>query len=287
MRNRSSGCRPTGHRSAAAWAGSAAFLLGPPAALADDAPNMLEDPFYAALGTYVLNSDTKVRLDGESGRGTDVDWENTFGDDGDMTRGRIDGFWRFADRHKLRFLWFNASRTSSNTTEEDIEWGDEVYPVDTKVKAESSFDIYELAYEYAFLRRENYEVTGTFGLHYTDLGFSLSAKASSSGGTLDEDIKEDASVAAPLPAIGLRGLWALPYNLWIDASAQWFALSIDEYDGSLADYRLTVTWQPKAWLGIGLGYNQFDVDVDVEKDRFDGSLDWTYRGPMLFYSVVF
>jgi hypothetical protein len=29
------------------------------------------------------------------------------------------------------------------------------------------------------------------------------------------------------------------------------------------------------------------MDVDVEKDRFDGSLDWTYSGPMLFYSASF
>ena len=39
--------------------------------------------------------------------------------------------------------------------------------------------------------------------------------------------------------------------------------------------------------GIGLGYNQFNVDVDVEKDSFNGSLDWTYEGPMLYYSASF
>ena len=64
-------------------------------------------------------------------------------------------------------------------------------------------------------------------------------------------------------------------------------MSIDEYDGSLQDYRVAVVWQPGKWLGVGLGYNQFNVDVDVEKERFDGSLDWTYRGPMLFYSATF
>ena len=30
-----------------------------------------------------------------------------------------------------------------------------------------------------------------------------------------------------------------------------------------------------------------DVDVDVEKNSFDGSLDWTYEGPMIFYSASF
>jgi len=48
-----------------------------------------------------------------------------------------------------------------------------------------------------------------------------------------------------------------------------------------------VTWQPKKWLGVGLGYNRFSVDVDVDGDNFNGSLDWTYSGPMAFYSVSF
>lgn len=268
------------------WAILSTLSFSPVAALAEDAPDLLKDPFFLALGTYVINSDTEVSLNGESGQGTTVDWENTFGG-GDVTRFRFDGQWRFADRHKARFMWFSASRDKSRTLEEDIDWGDETFPVNAEVKGEFGFDIYELAYEYAFLRRDNYEVSGTFGLHYTELELTMSAKAESSGGTLDRDISESGNVGAPLPAFGLRGQWALPYDFWIDASAQWFALSIDEYDGSLRDLRVTVTWQPKTWLGIGLGYNQFNVDVDVENNRFNGSLDWTYEGPMLFYSASF
>ncbi len=252
----------------------------------DEAPNLLEDPFYIGLGTYIVNSDTEVSLNGEAGQGTRIDWDRTFGG-GDVTRFRLDGQWRFADRHKARFMWFSSSRDASRTFEEDIDWGDETFPVDARVRGEFSFDVYELAYEYAFLRRENYEVSGSFGLHYTELELTMSAKAESSGGTLTRDISQSGNIGAPLPVIGLRGQWALPYNLWIDAGAQYFQISIDEYDGNLTDLRATITWQPKTWLGIGIGYNQFKVDVDVEKDRFDGSLDWTYKGPMLFYSASF
>ncbi len=252
----------------------------------DDAPNLLADAFYIGLGTYIVNSDTEVSLNGEAGQGTRVDWDRTFGG-GDVTRFRLDGQWRFADRHKARFMWFSSSRDASRTFEEDIDWGDETFPVDARVRGEFSFDVYELAYEYAFLRRENYEVSGSFGLHYTELELTMSAKAASSGGTLTRDISQSGNIGAPLPVIGLRGQWALPYNLWIDAGAQYFQISIDEYDGNLTDLRATITWQPKTWLGIGLGYNQFSVDVDVEKDRFNGSLDWTYKGPMLFYSASF
>jgi hypothetical protein len=265
---------------------TSALIAFSPAAFADEAPNLLTDSFSLGLGTFIVGTDTKVRLDGNTGGGDQVDWENTFGG-GDVTRFRLDGSWRFADRHQLRFLWFSAGRSDQATLEEDIEWGGEIFPVTAKVKGEFNFDIYELAYEYAFLRRDSYELTGTIGLHYTELSLALSAKASASGGTLTGDIREEGSVGAPLPVIGLRGLWSLPHNLWLNATAQYFALSIDEYDGSLQDYKLMLTWQPKKWLGLGIGYNRFAVDVDVDKTDFAGSLDWSYDGPMIQYSAVF
>lgn len=39
--------------------------------------------------------------------------------------------------------------------------------------------------------------------------------------------------------------------------------------------------------GIGIGYSQFTIDVDVAKEGFKGSLDWTYRGPLVFYCASF
>jgi hypothetical protein len=263
-------------------------LLGS-AALADDsAPSLLNDPFYLSLGTFILNSDTEVRFDGDTGRGTPIDWERTFGG-GDSTRFRVDGHWRFgdSDRHKVRFMWFNSSRTGSRTIDEEIDFGDEVFPVDAKVTGEFSFDIYELAYEYAFLKRDTYEIDGTIGLHLASLSMGLKAKEEDSGGALLVDVEREGTIDAPLPVIGLRGIWQLPHNFSIDAGAQFFSLSIDEYDGNLQDYRVMVNWQPKKWLGFGIGYNQFKVDLDVDGDKFNGNLNWEYSGPMIAYSAVF
>jgi hypothetical protein len=279
-----------GGRWTSCWAAGVVGVLAltPLAALGDDAPDLLTEPFSFSLGTYILDSDTDVSLDGEVSEGSEVDWDNTFGG-GDVTRFRVDGYWRFgdSDRHKVRALWFNYSRSKSKVLDEEIIWDDDVYPVDAKVNGELTFDIYELAYEYSFLHRDNFEVAANVGLHYANFSATLSAKAENSNGTLDEDLRREGSVGAPLPVIGLRALWRLPYDLWIDASGQFFALSIDEYDGNLQDYKVALTWQPKKWLGVGIGYDRFSVDVDVDKERFSGSLDWTYSGPMIFYSAAF
>ena len=267
-------------------AGVAMLLLGSPAAFADESPSLLTDPFQVALGTFVITSEPTIQLKGDTSNGDKVDFDEALGG-GDSQRIRLDSHWRFAERHKVKLIAFDMSRDNSKTFDRDIEWGGDVYPVGAKVDSEFSFTVIEAAYEYAFWRRDNYELDASFGLHYTDLSSSLKAKVEASGGTLTEDISNSASVAAPLPVIGLRGIWDLSHNFWLDATAQFFALSIDEYDGNLQDYRVLVTWQPKTWLGVGLGYNRFSIDVDVDASNFNGSLDWTYSGPMLFYSASF
>jgi hypothetical protein len=274
--------------SRAAWSCAAVALLGSPAVRADDAPDLLTDSFQVALGTFVVASEPTVQLNGETGSGDHVNFDEALGG-GDATRIRLDSHWRFGDsnRHKVKAIAFSVSRENSKTIDRDIEWGGEVYPVNAKVDAEFQFSVLEAAYEYSFLHRDNYELAGSVGLHYTTLDASLKAKAEGSGGAVTEDISRSGSVDLPLPVLGLRGIWSLSHDFWLDATAQFFALSIDEYDGNLQDYRVLVTWQPKSWLGVGVGYNQFSVDVDIDKDNFNGSLDWTYRGPIVYYSASF
>jgi hypothetical protein len=267
-------------------AGLAAVLFASPT-LQAAGPSLLNDSFYISLGTFNVGSDTKVKLDGEAGTGSLVDLERTFGDD-DANRFRLDAWWRFAERHKIRALWFDSSASASRNIDTEIIWGDETFPVGADVRVDRDFSIYELAYEYSFLRRPSWELTGSFGLHYTQLKLALSADLEVDGQPGETRTASDsASVDAPLPVFGLRGLWNPGGDFWIDASAQYFALSIDEYDGSLTDYRLAAVWQPKKWLGLGIGYNAFNVDVDVDKSGFKGSLDWGYSGPQLFLSGAF
>jgi len=263
-------------------------LLGSSALAADEDPDLLTDSFQVALGTFVITSEPSVQLKGDTSNGDRVDFDEALGG-GDSQRLRLDGFWRFGDtgRHKVKAIAFSMNRSNSRTFDEEIEWGGDIYPANAKINSEFTFSVIEAAYEYAFLKSDRYELDASIGLHYTSLEASLKAKAETSGGTLTGDISNSGSVDLPLPVIGLRGMWDLTHNFWLDATAQYFALSIDEYDGNLQDYRVLVTWQPKKWLGVGFGYNLFSVDIDIEKDKFNGSLDWTYSGPMIFYSASF
>ena len=85
----------------------------------------------------------------------------------------------------------------------------------------------------------------------------------------------------------MRGLWHVWGDFWLDASAQYFAVTYEEYDGSIIDGRVALTWQPRSWIGVGVGYNRFEVELDVIDEDTRDEFDWIYDGPMLFYSVSF
>ena len=276
-------CREIGKSSG--WASAVALLLAAPAVMAEGEPSLLNDRFQLALGTFGINSQPTIELNGSAGSAK-VDFDREIGG-GDSFRGRVDAQWRFAERHKLQFSAFGASQDRERRISEEIDWGDTSFPVDALVKFDSSFYVIAGVYDYSFVRRDTWELGANVGLHWTHLEGSLKAKAENSGGSLSGDVSESASLDAPLPVIGLRGLWSLTHDLWFEATAQYFALSIGDYDGNLQDYRASVTWQPRRWLGIGVGYERFTVDVDVDKDDFNGSLDWTYDGPMIFYNASF
>ena len=88
--------------------------------------------------------------------------------------------------------------------------------------------------------------------------------------------------------IGARGMWNLGGNWWFDGQVQFFQVAIDNIDGSILNYRAAVIWQPKQWLGFGAGYDSFGIDVDAEgKASVEGSIDWTYAGPQVFFNFAF
>lgn len=267
---------------------SAAFLfLASGVVAADDGPDLLSERFSVAAGGFILDTDTTLRYDANGlDRGTEFNWEDKFGD-GDVTRFRVDAHWRFAERHKLRAMWFSTERDATQAVDETLEWGNASFPVGVEISSRFAFDVYELAYEYSLRRRPRHEVSASFGVHYTSIEADLQADVTPPGPGGAVRVRDEADVDAPLPVAGLRATVDLGRRFWLDATAQYFYLSIDKYTGRIEDYRVSLTWQPRRSLGLGIGYNRFAVDVEVEDPQDSGKLDWIYQGPILFYSAAF
>jgi hypothetical protein len=248
--------------------------------------SLLDDPFMISLGTFLLTTETNISIDGALGNaGTEIDTKKDLGFK-DADRFRLDATWRFAPKHKVRAMAFSISQSNTKTLDRNITVGDTVYPVNGSVTAKNSTKVYELAYEYAFLRRDNYEVTASAGLHAIDFGFSIKGNGTVNGQPIQGGT-ESASVTAPLPVFGLRGLWEIAPKWYIDAQAQYFALEVDNIDGKVTDLRAGVTWMFARHWGLGAGYNSFRTTVGVSKNAFDGNLKWDYSGAQVFITASF
>src|SRR6185437_3531942 len=140
----------------------------------------LDDTFDLSLGAFILSTKTTVRADGSPAPGapveigTPIDVERQL-DISDRASFRLDGYWRFLERHKLRVMYFDENRSGDKTITDEIVFRGQTYPVNTQISTRFDTVVAELAYEYAFLKGEHYELAGSIGIH--DLTFKLQLTA--------------------------------------------------------------------------------------------------------------
>ncbi|MCE9657643.1 MAG: hypothetical protein K8R60_03720 [Burkholderiales bacterium] len=270
---------------------AAGFASGARAQSTAPAQILLDGKVVGNIGGFVLSTDLKARLNGESTNNADVDFDKTFGKGSDQTRARADVLWRITPTQHLRFLYFQNTTQRKRVIDEDIQWGDDVFTAGGEVKATNKFNIAEVAYEYAFIRQPTFELAGTLGVHWMDIGIKLKGDAmitDSEGNTTSvSGTSKKGSVSAPLPVIGIRAGWVVAPQVYLDAQAQYFKAKVDNIDGSVLDLRAGATWMFSQNFGVGAGYNRFTTNVKVEKNNFDGRLRMGYQGLQVFLTGAF
>ena len=246
-----------------------------------DSTGLLDDTVSVSLGTFLLSTDSRVTLNGSAGTpGSEVDLARDLGFE-DVNRFRVDGTWRFFKRHKLRVMYFTTNQHADKNITRDLTIGDTTYPASANLQSTNSTTIAELAYEYAFWRGDTFEVTGSAGIHTVKFKLGVGGSGTINGQT-GQFSTETATATAPLPVIGLRGLWQFSPQWYFDGQAQYFALNVNNVDGHISDLRAGVTRMFGAHFGVGVGWNQFVTKVNLEKYSFDGSLRWRYSGALLY-----
>jgi hypothetical protein len=245
-----------------------------------NAANALDgDRFSFSLGMFFTDRDTQTQLDGTTANGTPTDLENDLGLDSSDNVFRVDGYYRFNDKHRFDFSIFDLSRSGSKQIERDIQWGDTLYAIDTDIVADFDLTIYKAAYTYSFMQKEDGYLGATIGVYAADTKVSLSEQNLGQA--------EIGDITAPLPVIGLRGEYELTDKWSFRASGEFFFIEYNDIDGSLVDLYAGVDYAVRDSMSIGLGINSVDLDVDASKSRFQGSLDWQYTGGLLFLKFDF
>ena len=66
-----------------------------------------------------------------------------------------------------------------------------------------------------------------------------------------------------------------------------FSISLDDYSGTLWNLAPSVSFQVFDNFGVGLGYKYFEAKLDMNKNKWRGSTDLSYQGPLFSISGNF
>ena len=269
-----------------------ALLLGVGPAYADEEPEWrawpLGNKVGLQVGSFFANMETTVRVDATNGMlGSQISFERDLGLDDSKTRPMVNAYWRFFERHRLDFYYFNLDRSGDSISSVDIRFGDQVFQANLPLQFFFDVEIFNLGYSYSLLFDEKKDWSVGLALSFQELGVGM--RGTVAGQPLE--VSESDSVLAPLPTFTTRFAYALTPKWVLDASAGYFTIGIDfgdgELDGDIISTNVGVRWKPVDYLSFGLMYQFFEVDVDVDQSRLHWAIDYQYDGPALYVGTRF
>ena len=261
---------------------AASLLIFPVSALAKEkgyGPG--QDKWKFALGGFFPSIETKVKIDGTE-VGDKLELED-LGLSDDDSLWRLDGYWRFAQKHRLAFGYYGFERDGSIGISEQIEVGDIVIPVDAFVSTELNLDFYTIQYMFSYFQGEKWELSAGLGAYWADLEFSIGAAVEIDGDPLvGGPVFESTDFNGPLPFLALGFEYYITEKWLAIINGGYFQLEVGDIDGSLATVTAKLEYQfTKRW-GIGAGYSGFKIDVDIEDGELLSNIEYTYHGLQLY-----
>jgi len=262
------------------WVVVIAIFLGAPAWAEDE---NLPDKFMVRLGGYhVRNAENIARLDSNNFPvGAYIDFNETLGGDSSATVARLDGLYRFNDKHGLGFAWYSLKFTGSRALSKDINWdGLPTITFGTQVDSEIKFDVYKLNYQYSVFHNEKAELGALFGFHImkTFVGINASGIGES----------KSTAVTAPLPVFGLYADYHFTPRFSVYYNYQAFSIDYDnKVKGSLQDFLFGLEYRLFRNVAAGAAYNRFNMSLELKKSDYTMNMNSGWNGLMLYGAVYF
>jgi hypothetical protein len=256
-----------------------------------------QNGFDIRAGYMRANNDTIIELSGPRNDGK-IDLEDVFDLNEDTDSARAGIAWRFKDRHELSLELYQVHRSGSNSASTDFDFtsnGGDFVEVEAGAgfKTKIDFDIYDISYGYSFINTDRHHLAASAGLYWMDMAVALDGEASGkikiNGEELkpgDVSVSNRSDISAPMPLLGALYEYAVTPSWTVGTHARYFAITVDPYSGSILNFDLSTTYSFD-YVYIGGGYTWVNINVDIDEDSWNGSLDWEFEGPRLFVGARF
>lgn len=219
-------------------------------------PRASNETFKINLGgMFVSDFETDLQM-GQKGipLGAKINTKDQLGMQSETAVFRADAYYRFNDTHSLGLSYYSVKSDSSKYVPGTIEWNGDTIS-DAQIQSYFDMTIYELYYGYSFYHNPDIELELTAGLHVMEISLGLSAQGTVNG-VPNEGVDSAASVTAPLPVFGFKGVYyILPKTLSVTYAAQYFFIQIDEYKGAFVSNMINLEYQFAEHFGAGVGFS--------------------------------
>ncbi|WP_343694623.1 hypothetical protein [Flavobacterium sp.] len=240
--------------------------------------------FKVTAGAFFPVNNTEIEVNGTNGNiGTDIDFEKDLGFQNNTVSFFGTFEWRASRRSRFNLEYFYLKRSSEKTLQKEINFQDHTYPVDARVSAFMDNEMIRFAYGYAIVSKPKYELGLLIGAHVmlADVGMRLEAN------TQALEYHDNVDFTAPLPDIGIWGEFVLGRKVGLYANVNYFALKVNDIDGRIISYNLSVLYNVYKNFSLTAGYTGLNIRVDVTRPRIDGFFKWGYNGPTLAATYSF
>ncbi|WP_425492609.1 hypothetical protein [Lysobacter changpingensis] len=241
------------------------------------------DRFTLRLG--VMDADASSELTARTQfMGQDYRYSQEFDFGSNEVSPRIDGTFRFSERQRLVFDYFQYDKENTTTLDGDLSFGEVTIPAGSFARAEAEFTLASLMYDYAVVDTDTFELGLQIGAEWAKLDGRLLAEA---GPYRYEDRDQQDGYA---PVVGARFTFA-PGEKWlINLQGQYLDADwgdFGDYDGSISRANAAVEYRFTPVFGAFVGYDWFKLDA--RRGGRDGSLglDHRFKGPVAGVSFSF
>jgi len=244
----------------------------------------LTEKFTLDLGIFFPERRVSMSVDGPViAAGEDIDFEETIGLKRSDEVFSLNFGWRFGEKWQLGAQYFASSGERGKFLEEDVEWNDIIFGQGTGIVAGQEFDLVRVFFARQFRSSDRGEFGLGLGIHWLEIGAWIEGNAVINGGAA-EFRRESVSADAPLPNIGAWYMYSFSPKWALRARLDWLSAKVGEYDGTLINAAAGVNYQMFEHVGLGLSYNLFDLDLNVNKDGWHGNVNTRYDGAFVHVS---
>jgi opacity protein-like surface antigen len=242
----------------------------------------ISSKYSVQLGAFLPSKDFKLNVDGTiAGIDQEFDFEKATGFSEDDEIFMLEFKWRFGDKWSTRLQYYASDQSRKAVLEEDILWGNQIIAAGSSVTASANFSLARVFFGRSFDGRANVDSGIGVGLHWLEIGALIKPDFNTISSV------SAAKVSGPLPNIGGWYYYSPSPKWFIGGRLDWLEASIDKYNGGIVNISAGVNYQMFRNVGIGLKYQFFRINVDVDNDKWHGGVELDYEGPYLYLSANF